>query len=54
VGRHVRATRPRPAFVSRRRILFGRRYVDLVTELPNERIRIDLRRFHDVEPDGTQ
>ncbi len=34
-------------------ILFGRRYVDQVSELPDGRIRIDLRRFHDVEPDGT-
>ncbi len=33
-------------------ILFGRRYVDLVTELPDGRIRIDLRRFHEVQPDG--
>jgi len=35
-------------------ILFGRRYVDMVTELPDGRIRIDLRRFHEVEPDAAQ
>ena len=35
-------------------ILFSGRYVDLVTELPDGRTRFDLRRFHDVEPDGAQ
>lgn len=34
-------------------ILFGHRYVDLVTELPDGRVRVDLRRFHDVVPDAT-
>jgi inward rectifier potassium channel len=33
-------------------ILFGHRYVDLVTELPDGRVRLDLRHFHDVVPDG--
>ncbi|MGZ3444815.1 MAG: hypothetical protein ACXWLG_04320 [Myxococcaceae bacterium] len=34
-------------------ILFGHRYVDMVTELPDGRIRVDLRHFHDVVPDVT-
>jgi inward rectifier potassium channel len=35
-------------------ILFGRRYSDIMSELPDGRVRLDLRRFHDVEPDGTE
>ncbi|MGZ6140663.1 MAG: ion channel [Myxococcaceae bacterium] len=34
-------------------ILFAHRYVDMVTELPDGRIRVDLRHFHDVVPDVT-
>jgi inward rectifier potassium channel len=33
-------------------ILFGHRYVDVLTELPDGRMRLDLRHFHEVEPDG--
>jgi len=33
-------------------ILFQHRFVDILTELPDGRMRLDLRHFHDVEPDG--
>ncbi len=35
------------------RILWGRRFVDVLVTLPDGRRAIDYRRFHDVEPDGS-
>jgi inward rectifier potassium channel len=32
-------------------VLFGQHFADLVTELPDGRIQLDLRRFDEVEPD---
>jgi inward rectifier potassium channel len=33
-------------------ILFGHRFADVLTELPDGRMQLDLRHFHEVEPDG--
>jgi inward rectifier potassium channel len=34
-------------------ILWGHRFVDVLTRLPDGRQAIDYRRFHEVEPDGS-
>jgi inward rectifier potassium channel len=34
-------------------ILFGHRFVDMLTELPDGRMELDLSHFHRVEPDGS-
>jgi inward rectifier potassium channel len=34
-------------------ILFGHRFVDILTELPDGRMELDLGHFHQVEPDGS-
>jgi inward rectifier potassium channel len=34
-------------------VLFDHHFADMVTELPDGRIRVDLRQFNEVEPDGT-
>ena len=36
------------------RILWRHRFVDVLVDLPDGRRAIDYRRFHDVEPDGTE
>ncbi len=33
-------------------VLFGQRFLDMVTELPDGRVQLDLRQFDEVEPDG--
>jgi inward rectifier potassium channel len=33
-------------------ILLGHHFVDVLTELPDGRMQLDLRNFHEVEPDG--
>ena len=33
---------------------FGHRFVDILTELPTSDIVVDLRRFHEVEPDSAR
>jgi len=34
-------------------VLFDHHYADMVTELPDGRIRVDLRQFNEIEPDAT-
>jgi inward rectifier potassium channel len=35
-------------------VLFGHHFSDMVTELPDGRIRIDLRKFNEIEPDNDE